>query len=42
MQGKFHEGAQVHNLNMCSKTETHSLLWYDVTSYNAVDVRYTT
>ena len=39
MNGKFHAEAHVRNLNMCSRTRTHSLLWYDVTSYDAVNVR---
>jgi len=42
MEGKYHGRAHVRIINMCSRTETHSLLWYDVTSYNAVDVQCTT
>ena len=37
-EGKFHGGAYVRDLKMRSRTETHSLLWYDVTSHNAVNV----
>ena len=30
MEGTFHGGAHVLNLNMCSRTETHSVLSFDV------------
>ena len=42
MEGKFHVGAHVRDLNMFSRTETHCLLSCDVTSHNAVDVLCTT